>query len=152
MTTDKGRKKRRGPESSSRSGSNAAPRQADTPGPGRQHEHVIPVPQGLGSREACTRLLRLKKAETDNPIRRRRAHVDDVIRIIRNLAALVLFSAAVSALVAYAGIRMGVPPEMCWFGSVSGGPLLVRTFIKLFETVRPSLPDAPEDPPSTGGP
>jgi hypothetical protein len=44
---------------------------------------------------------------------------------------------------------MGVAPEICWLGTVSGGPVLVRTFIKLFETVRPSLPAAPEDPPST---
>ncbi|MDN3023036.1 hypothetical protein [Streptomyces sp. S.PB5] len=72
--------------------------------------------------------------------------------MIRNLAALVLFTSAFSTVVAYAGIRMGVAPEIAWVGSVSGGPLLVRTFIKLFETVRPSLPTAPEDPPSTDEP
>lgn len=90
--------------------------------------------------------------ELDSSILRRHAHVDDLVRVIRNLAALALICSAASALVAYAGIQMGVPPEVCWVGSVGSGPLLVRTFIKLFETVRPSLPDAPEDPPSNGAP
>ncbi|MFE7901605.1 hypothetical protein ACFU3E_29700 [Streptomyces sp. NPDC057424] len=108
--------------------------------------------RAIAGREACARLLRLKKAETEQNIRRRRAHVDDVIRVVRNVAALVVFSSAVSTLVAYAGIRMGVPPEICWMGSVAGGPLLVRTFIRLFETIRPLLPDAPEDQPSNDAP
>ncbi|MFI1073765.1 hypothetical protein [Streptomyces puniciscabiei] len=107
---------------------------------------------GLAGNAACTRLLRLKKAETDDRIRRRRAHMDDLIRLIRNLAALVLLTSAVSTLVAYAGIRMGVSPELCWMATVGSGPMLVRAFVKLFETVRPSLPAAPEDPPSTDAP
>ncbi|MEV7151565.1 hypothetical protein AB0O05_34270 [Streptomyces sp. NPDC093084] len=78
--------------------------------------------------------------------------MDNVLRVVRNLAALMVFFSAVSTLVAYAGIRMGVSPEVCWIGTVGGGPVLVRTFIKLFETVRPSLPDAPADQRSSDEP
>ncbi|MCZ4602656.1 hypothetical protein O3S80_02455 [Streptomyces sp. Lzd4kr] len=76
--------------------------------------------------------------------------MDDLIRVIRNLAGLALIASAASALVAYAGVRMGVSPEICWVGSVGSGPMLVRAFVKLFETVRPALPDAPKDQPSNG--
>ncbi|MEU6353232.1 hypothetical protein ABZ896_28550 [Streptomyces sp. NPDC047072] len=88
----------------------------------------------------------------DNNMRRRHAHVDDVLRVLRTIAALLLFFSASSALVAYAGIRMGVAPEICWIGSVGSGPVLVRSFIRLFDSVRPSLPAAPEDRSSIDGP
>ncbi|MEU0584781.1 hypothetical protein ACFY78_37955 [Streptomyces olindensis] len=155
MTTDKGRKRRRAPEPSPGSTRADSTRPAVAPGPGRppqRSERSTLARKALTSREACARLLRLKKAETDHRIGRRRAHIDDLIRVVRNLAALVLFTSAVSALVAYAGIRMGVPPEICWIGSIGSGPMLVRSFIRVFETIRPLLPDAPEDPPSTDGP
>jgi hypothetical protein len=135
MTTDKGRKKRRVPEPRPGNASADPARPVSAPGPRQPSDR--------------TWLLRPKKAETDPRIRRRQAHIDDLIRVVRNLAALVVLCSAFSTLVAYAGIRMGVAPEICWLGTVSGGPVLVRTFIKLFETVRPSLPAAPEDPPST---
>ncbi|MGW4033256.1 hypothetical protein ACWEFL_28835 [Streptomyces sp. NPDC004838] len=99
--------------------------------------------------DACERLRRIKKEETDDLIRRRRAHTDDLIRVFRNLAALAAFSIGALALVTFAGIRMGVPPEFCLAGGLSGATLLVRAFIKIFDSVRPALPDAPEDPPST---
>lgn len=105
--------------------------------------------QGLTSDDTCTRLRRLRQDDTDNAIRRRRAHTDDLIRILRNLTALALFSLAGLTLVAYAGVRMGIPPEACLAGSFSAAFLLVRTFAKAFESVRPSLPDAPKDPRST---
>lgn len=151
MTTDKGRKRRRTSEPSPGKARARSTRPVAAPGPGHRaqgSEHTALARRALAGREACARLLRLRKAETEQHIKRRRAHTDDLIRVVRNLAALVVFSSAVSTLVAYAGIRMGVPPEMCWIGSIGGGPLLVRTFIKLFETVRPLLPDAPEDQPS----
>ncbi|MEU0436416.1 hypothetical protein ABZ153_33340 [Streptomyces sp. NPDC006290] len=78
--------------------------------------------------------------------------MDDLIRVIRNLAGLLLIFTVTTALIAYAGIRMGVSPEVCWTGSVGSGPMLVRAFIKIFETVRPVLPDAPKDPPSSAEP
>ncbi|MFD9441809.1 hypothetical protein ACFWBR_27150 [Streptomyces sp. NPDC060006] len=114
-------------------------------------EPSVPGPltaQGIASDEACTRLRRLRHDDTDNAIRRRRAHTDDLIRIVRNLTALVLFSSACLTMVAYAGVQMGIPPEVCIAGSFSAAVLLIRTFAKAFESVRPSLPDAPKDPPS----
>jgi len=151
MTSNKGRNKRRRP------GEHTGPVSADAvgsaaPGPGQQPGNQALVEKAITSGEACARLRRLRKGETDDLIRRRQAHTDDLIRVFRNLAALALFSMAVLALVTYAGIRMGVPPEICVPGGLSGATLLVRAFIKVFETVRPALPDAPEDPPSTGGP
>ncbi|BCL20921.1 hypothetical protein [Streptomyces tuirus] len=154
MTTNKGRKRRSAPEQSPGT-AHADSTHPAAPGPGgpqRRSERSALVRRALVCGAACARLLRLKKAENDHRVERRRAHVDDVLRVVRNLAALVLFTTAVSTLVAYAGIRMGVPPEICWIGSVGSGPMLVRSFIRLFETVRPLLPDAPEDPPSTDGP
>lgn len=154
MTTDKGRKRRRRAEPSPGKARAGSTRPVASPGPGRPpqgSEEAALVRRAIAGREACARLLRLRRAETELGVRRRRAHVDDLIRVVRNLAALVVFSSAVSTLVAYAGIRMGVPPEICWIGSVGGGPLLVRTFIRLFETVRPLLPDAPEDQRSNDG-
>jgi len=105
--------------------------------------------QGITSDDACSRLRRLREGDADNAIRRRRAHTNDLIRVLRNLTALAVFSSATLTLVAYAGIRMGIPPEACVGGSFSAAILLVRTFAKAFESVRPSLPDAPRDPPST---
>ncbi|WP_075734394.1 hypothetical protein [Streptomyces acidiscabies] len=105
--------------------------------------------QGLTSDRTCARLQRLRTEDTDNAIRRRRAHTDDLIRVLRNLTALALFSSATLTLVAYAGARMGIPPEACVAGSFSAAVLLIRTFAKAFESIRPSLPDAPKDPPST---
>ena len=115
-------------------------------------EPSVPGPltaQGITSDEACARLRRLRHDDTDDAIRRRRAHTDDLIRVLRNLTALAVFSSATLTLVAYAGVRMGIPPEACVVGSFSAAVLLVRTFAKAFEAVRPSLPDAPKDPPST---
>ncbi|MET9085256.1 hypothetical protein ABZX77_25800 [Streptomyces sp. NPDC004237] len=89
---------------------------------------------------------------TDSDIRRRGTHVNDVLRVLCAVAAMLLFFSASSVLVAYAGIRMGVSPEVCWVGSVGSGPMLVRSFIRLFESVRPALPKAPEDRPSIDGP
>ncbi|MGW1365177.1 hypothetical protein ACWCQP_48435 [Streptomyces chartreusis] len=125
MTIDKERKKRRAKQPARKGSRGGSSRVATTPGPAVRPEQDI-----------C----------------RRHAHVDDLIRVIRNLAALALISAATSALIAYAGICMGVPPEVCWIGSVGSGPMLVRGFIKLFETIRPVLPDPPTDPPSNDAP
>ncbi|AZQ35756.1 hypothetical protein EJ357_21490 [Streptomyces cyaneochromogenes] len=105
--------------------------------------------QGITSDDACSRLRHLRQDDTDNAIRRRRAHTDDLIRIVRNLAALTVFSSTTLTLVAYAGIRMGIPPEACVAGTFGAAILLIRTFAKAFESVRPSLPGAPKDPPST---
>ncbi|MET9776808.1 hypothetical protein ABZ023_21505 [Streptomyces sp. NPDC006367] len=149
MATGKGRDKRREQEASHAATSVESARPGAVPGPRRQPASSSLVRMVLGSREACGRLLRWKRTEADTRIRRRRAHVNDLLRVTRNVAALVLLFSGVSVLVAYAGIRMGVPPEICWIGSVTGGPTLVRTFIKLFETLRPALPAAPEDPPSS---
>ncbi|MHB9860512.1 hypothetical protein [Streptomyces sp. YIM S03343] len=102
----------------------------------------------MASDEACTRLRRLRHDDTDNAIRRRRAHTDDLIRILRNLTVLALFSSACLTMVAYAGVRMGIPPAACVAGTFSAAALLIRTFAKAFESVRPSLPDAPRDPQS----
>ncbi|WP_330288437.1 hypothetical protein [Streptomyces sp. NBC_00576] len=90
-------------------------------------------------------------ARTPGP-RRRRAEVDDTIRLLRNLAALVVFSSATLTLVAFAGIGMGVPPWFCLVVAFGGGPLTIWAFVMAFEAVRSSLPDGPEDPPSSGGP
>ncbi|MGW7422476.1 hypothetical protein ACWGJB_20880 [Streptomyces sp. NPDC054813] len=147
MTTDNRRNERRGREPSPADADSIRP--AAAPGPDRPPEENTLARRALGSPAAWARLLRLKRAEADTDLRRRRAHVDNLLRVIRNLAALMVFFSAVSTLVAYAGIRMGVSPEVCWIGTVGGGPVLVRTFIKLFETVRPSLPDAPADRPSS---
>ncbi|MBQ1094073.1 hypothetical protein [Streptomyces sp. B93] len=160
MTTNKGRNKHRGPEPSPETASAGPPRAAAVPEPRQPSAPDKPeisprktvVRLVLSSRQACAQLLRWKKAETDNGIRRRQAHVDDVMRVVRNLVAVVAFFSAVSVLVAYAGIRMGVAPEVCWVGAATGGPVLVRVFIKLFETVRSALPDAPGDPPSNDVP
>jgi hypothetical protein len=108
--------------------------------------------QGVASDDACIRLRRLRQDDTDNAIRRDRAHTDDLIRVLRNLTALAVLTSASLLLVAYAGIRMGVPPELCIPGSVSAAALLVRTFAKAFESVRPALPDAPRTPPSNDAP
>ncbi|MFJ9560287.1 hypothetical protein ACIRQQ_09620 [Streptomyces fuscichromogenes] len=104
--------------------------------------------QGVASDDACTRLRRIRQDDTDNAIRRGRAHTDDLIRVLRNLTALAVFTSATLLLIAYAGVRMGVPPQLCIPGSVSAAALLVRTFAKAFESIRPSLPDAPKAPPS----
>ncbi|GGV48254.1 hypothetical protein [Streptomyces spectabilis] len=146
MTMKKGRAKRGGPELRPDPARVSTTRPA-APGPRDPAELSAVVGLLLNGRETCARLLRWKKAEADSRIRRRRAHTDDMMRVIRFLVVAIVFFSAVSVLIAYAGIRMGVPPEICWFGTMTGAPMLVRTFIKLFETVRPSLPDAPRDPP-----
>lgn len=104
--------------------------------------------QGITSDDAFLRLQRLRQNDTDNAIRRRKAHTDDLIRVLRNLTGLAVLSATTLTLVSYAGIRMGLPPAACIAGSLSAATLLVRAFAKAFESVRPSLPDAPKDPPS----
>ncbi|MFD9907973.1 hypothetical protein [Streptomyces sp. NPDC059063] len=147
MTMKKGRAKRGGPELRPDPARVSTTRPAADPGPRERAEMSALVGLLLNSRETSTRLLRWKRAEAATRIRRRHAHVDDLMRVIRFLVVTIGFFAAVSVLVAYAGIRMGVPPEICWFGTMTGAPMLVRMFIKLFETVRPSLPDAPKDPP-----
>lgn len=126
--------------------------QPTTQAPAPSREPSVPTPltaQGITSDEACARLQRLRSDDTDNAIRRRRAHTDDLIRVLRNLTALAVFASATLSLVAFAGARMGFPPEACVAGSLSAAVLLIRTFAKAFEAVRPSLPDAPKDPPST---
>lgn len=105
--------------------------------------------QGMASDEASARLRRIYQDEADNAIRRRAAHTDDLIRILRNLTALAVFAAASLTAVAFAGIRMGIHPAASVAGSFSAAALLVRTFAKAYQTLRPSLPDAPEDPPSS---
>ncbi|MFD8573326.1 hypothetical protein [Streptomyces sp. NPDC059639] len=117
-------------------------------------KHRANQPAQKGSRGGPSRSTTASgpAAPPEQGISRRHAHVDDLIRVIRNLAVLALVSSAASALIAYAGICMGVSPEICWIGSVGSGPMLVRAFIKLFETIRPVLPDAPADPPSSDAP
>jgi hypothetical protein len=151
MTTGNRRGERRGPEQDRNPASAGTARPA-VPGPREAPDRSALLRTLAVSRDACARLIRWRRSETDQGIRRRRAHVQDLLRVIRNLVALVVLFSGVSVLVAYAGIRMGVPPEIAWVGTVTGGPVLVRTFIKLFETVRPSLPAAPEDPPSSDAP
>ncbi|MFJ8937069.1 hypothetical protein ACIRL0_15370 [Streptomyces sp. NPDC102365] len=107
---------------------------------------------GIASDDACARLRRIRHDETENAIRRRRAHTDDLIRVLRNLTALALFSSMTLSLIVYAGVRTGIPPEICLGGSLSLAVVLIKTFAKAFESVRPSLPDAPRDPPSTDEP
>jgi len=131
----------RSPGSTTRPTNRAATREPSVPG--------SLTAQGLTSDRTCARLQRLRAEDTDNAIRRRRAHTDDLIRVLRNLTALALFSSATLTLVAYAGVRMGIPAEACVAGSFSAAVLLIRTFAKAFESIRPSLPDAPKDPPST---
>lgn len=81
-----------------------------------------------------------------------RADVDDTIRLLRTLCAL-LVSSATLPLVAFAGIGMGVPPWLCLIAAFGGGPLTTWAFVMTFEKVRRSSPpDGPEDRPSSGGP
>ncbi len=108
--------------------------------------------RGIDSDDACARLRRIRHDETENAIRRRRAHTDDLIRVLRNLTALALFSSMSLTLIVYAGVRTGIPPEVCLAGSLSLAVVLIKTFAKAFESVRPSLPDAPRDPPSIDEP
>ncbi|MFI1360627.1 hypothetical protein ACH4TV_44705 [Streptomyces sp. NPDC020898] len=75
-----------------------------------------------------------------------RADVDDTLRALRNLAALVVVSSATLTLVAFAGIAMGVPPWFCLAVAFGGGPLSIWAFTRMFETLRSSLADGPEDP------
>jgi hypothetical protein len=150
MTTDHRRNGRRGRDPNPAAADSIRP--AAAPGPGRSTQEGTPTRRAAGDGAAWSRLLRLRRDQADSELRSRRAHVDNVLRVVRNLAALMVFFSAVSTLVAYAGIRMGVSPEVCWIGTVGGGPVLVRTFIKLFETVRPSLPDAPADQRSSDEP
>ncbi|MDX3750442.1 hypothetical protein [Streptomyces sp. AK08-02] len=86
----------------------------------------------------------------------RRGRVDgetvNALRLLRNLAGLVVFSSATLPLVAFAGVGMGMPPWFCLAIAFGGGPLTIWAFVRTFETVRSSLPDGPEDPPSSGGP
>lgn len=153
MTTSKRRNKRaKGGPPCLKCADAGSPRQAHPAHgvrPGEPFGHDALFARGIMDGDACERLRRIKKEETDDLIRRRRAHTDDLIRVFRNLAALAAFSIGALALVTFAGIRMGVPPEFCLAGGLSGATLLVRAFIKIFDSVRPALPDAPEDPPST---
>ncbi|MFD7466677.1 hypothetical protein [Streptomyces tendae] len=64
----------------------------------------------MASDEASARLRRIYQEEADNAIRRRAAHTDDLIRILRNLTALAVFASASLTAVAFAGIRMGIHP------------------------------------------
>ncbi|MFF3376373.1 hypothetical protein ACFYXF_25890 [Streptomyces sp. NPDC002680] len=83
--------------------------------------------------------------------RRGRADADE-IRLLRNLGALFIFFSVPSTLVAFAGIGLGVSPWYCLIIAFSGGPLTIWAFVMAFVAVRSSLPDGPEDPPSSGGP
>lgn len=147
MANEKRRRKDRRSDAGRSSGTTTRPvnrasaREPSVPGP--------LTAQGITSDEACARLRRLRHDDTDDAIRRRRAHTDDLIRVLRNLTALAVLSSAALTLVAYAGIHMGIPPEACVVGSFSAAVVLVRTFAKAFEAIRPSLPDAPEDPRSS---
>lgn len=150
MTADRRRKRHKQPGPCPGCPGGGFPRPADS-APGQQPSDNDVTEQGMASDAKCSRLRRIKRGETDDLIRRRRAHIDDLIRVFRNLAVLASFSVATLGLVAFAGFRMGIPPVACIAGGVSGATLLVRVFTKAFEAVRPSLPNAPEDPPSSGG-
>ncbi|WP_405820956.1 hypothetical protein OG241_34480 [Streptomyces sp. NBC_01390] len=84
--------------------------------------------------------------------RRGRADADGTVRLLRNLAALLVFSSAPSALVAIAGVGLGVSPWFCLTVAFGGGPLTIWAFVMTFETIRSSMPDGTEDPPSNGEP
>jgi len=85
--------------------------------------------------------------------RRGPADADNPIGLLRTLGALLVFSSATLPLVAFAGIGMGAPPWFCLVVAFGSGPLTVWAFVIAFVTVRrSSLPDGPEDPPSSGGP
>ncbi|WP_427920575.1 hypothetical protein [Streptomyces sp. cg40] len=106
----------------------------------------------MSSHAASSRLREIKNSETDNRIRQRRAHIDDLIRVFRNVAALAVFAVVTLTVVAYAGMKIGIPPEACVAGGVTSATFLVRAFTKIFDAVRSSLPAAPDDPPSSDGP
>ncbi|MGY4925917.1 hypothetical protein [Streptomyces sp. 900105755] len=106
------------------------------------------VQQGMTSDAASSRLREISDAETDNRIRQRRAYVDDLIRIFRNVAAVAVFAVVTLTVVAYAGMKIGIPPEACIAGGVTSATFLVKAFTKIFDAVRSSLPAAPEDRPS----
>ena len=56
---------------------------------------------------------------------RGKVDVDVTIKLLRNLAALVVFSSVTLTLVAFAGIGMGVPPWFCLVVAFGGGPLTI---------------------------
>lgn len=151
MTTDRGRNERHGPEQCPRSASAVSRRRPSVPGPSREPDYNAFLESGAAENKADARLRRAQE-EAENLTRRRRADTDEVIRVLRNVAALAVFSTTTLALVAFAGVRMGVPPEFCLVVGLGGASLTVRTLVKIFETVRSSLLDGPEDPPSSGGP
>ncbi|WP_329300108.1 hypothetical protein OG410_18040 [Streptomyces sp. NBC_00659] len=110
------------------------------------------VQQGISSNAASSRLRQIKDSETTNRIRQREAHIDGLIRVFRNVAAVAVFAVVTLTVVAYAGMKAGIPPEACIAGGVTSATLLVRAFTKIFDAVRSSLPAAPEDRPSNGEP
>ncbi|QUC62487.1 MULTISPECIES: hypothetical protein [unclassified Streptomyces] len=114
----------------------------------RNPTHNSLVQQGMASNAASSRLRKISGSETDDRIRQRHAHVDDLIRVFRNVAAMAVFALVTLTVVAYAGIKAGIPPEACVVGGVTSASLLVRAFTRIFDVVRSSLPDAPVDRPS----
>ncbi|MEH0419225.1 hypothetical protein [Streptomyces sp. B21-083] len=83
---------------------------------------------------------------------RGKVDVDVTIKLLRNLAALVVFSSVTLTLVAFAGIGMGVPPWFCLVVAFGGGPLTIWAFVMAFGAVQSSLLDGRGGPPSSGGP
>lgn len=81
-----------------------------------------------------------------------RTDVDDTIRLLRNLGALLVFFSAAPTLVAFAGIGMGAPIWFCLTVAFGGGPLTIWAFVMAFAAVRSSLPNGSKDPPSSGEP
>ena len=114
----------------------------------RAPTHNSLVQQGMASDAASSRLRKISGSETEDRIRQRHAHVDDLIRVFRNVAAMAVFALVTLTVVAYAGIKAGIPPEACVVGGMTSASLLVRAFTRIFDVVRSSLPDAPVDRPS----
>lgn len=151
MTTDRGRNERHGPEQCPGSASAGSRHRPAVPGPGREPDYNAFLESG-GAEHRADAPGHHAQEEAENLTRRRRAATDEVIRVLRNVAALAVFSSTALALVAFAGVRMGVPPEFCLVIGLGGASLTVRALVKIFETVRPSMLDGPGGPPSSGGP
>ncbi|MET8080263.1 hypothetical protein [Streptomyces sp. NPDC005303] len=145
MTAGKKNRKGRGPRPCPRcSAAGARPPEAWD----RDPTHNSLVQQGMASKAASSRLRKISGSETDDRIRQRHAHIDDLIRVFRNVAAMAVFALVTLTVVAYAGIKAGIPPEACVVGGMTSASLLVRAFTRIFDVVRSSLPDAPVDRPS----
>jgi hypothetical protein len=150
MTTSRGRKKSRRKRPCPDCPATGSPPPPTEGAPPAEPGYNSLIQQGIINAAACSRLQRITKSETDNLIRQRRAHIDDLIRFLRNLAAIAALSISALVLVVFASMKLGVPPAACIAAGGGGATLLVRSFIKIFETVRSALPDAPKDRPSNG--